>query len=179
MAPGGAVEALVAMKEQGLATAIGISGGPVGMLQRFVETDLFDALVTHNRFTLLDRSADALLDASAARNVGVTNAAPYGAGILTGDPRLADRYGYRPIHPEVRAAYDRMRALCDEAGVEIAAAALQFSMREPRVHATIVGPGRIERIAETERWATAAIPEDLWPALEAARPPAEVALDRV
>ncbi|MGN6326708.1 aldo/keto reductase [Pseudolysinimonas sp.] len=179
MAPGGAVEALVAMKEEGRATAIGISGGPVDMLQRFVETDLFDALVTHNRFTLLDRSADALLDAAAERNVGVTNAAPYGAGVLTGDPRFADRYGYRPIHPETRAALERMAALCADAGVELAAAALQFSLREARVHATVVGPGRIERIAETERWATAPIPDGLWSALEAARPPAEVALDRL
>jgi len=179
MESGGPVDAIVAMKEQGLADAIGISGGPVDMLQRFVETDLFDALVTHNRFTLLDRSADALLDASAARNVGVTNAAPYGAGVLTGDPRFAGSYGYRPIHPETKAALDRMIVLCAEAGVELAAAALQFSMRDPRVHATIVGPGRVERIAETERWATASIPEELWPALEAARPPADVALDRV
>ena len=29
------------------------------MLQQFVETDAFDALITHNRYTLVDRSASA------------------------------------------------------------------------------------------------------------------------
>jgi len=62
MAPGGPVEALVAMKEQGIASSIGISGAPVDMLERFVETGLFDAPVICNRFTLVDRSAGSPLD---------------------------------------------------------------------------------------------------------------------
>ncbi len=177
MAPGGPVEALVEMRRQGLAAAIGISGGPVDMLQRFVETGLFDALVTHNRFTLLDRSADALLDAAHARGLGVTNAAPYGGGVLTGDPRFADRYGYRPMRREVGASLERIARLCEEAGVALPAAALQFSLRDPRVHSTIVGASSLDRFEEAVRHASAPVPEDLWPALDAARPPASAALD--
>jgi D-threo-aldose 1-dehydrogenase len=97
MTDDGPVSALVAMKEQGIAQSIGISGGPVGMLQQFVETGLFDALVTHNRFTLVDRSAASLLNAATDRSMGITNAAPYGAGILTGDPRFSASYGYTPV----------------------------------------------------------------------------------
>jgi D-threo-aldose 1-dehydrogenase len=170
MAPGGPVEALVAMKEQGIVDAIGISGGPVAMLQQFVETDHFDALVTHNRFTLVDRSAGALFDAATSRGVGITNAAPWGAGVLTGDPRFADTYGYRPITPEVRASVASMRDLCDDAGVSLSAAALQFSLRDPRVHATIVGVSTLARLESAIDDATTAIPADLWAELDAVAP---------
>ncbi|MCS5720001.1 aldo/keto reductase [Herbiconiux sp. CPCC 205763] len=164
MEPGGAVEALVEMKEQGLATSIGISGGPVDMLQRFIETDLFDALVTHNRFTLLDRSAGALLDAATERNVGVSNAAPYGGGVLTGELSLAGRYGYRPIRPEMAAALARLRSICEQHGVAMGALALGFSLRDPRVHTTIVGASSLDRWTQAvaDATAAAAVPEEVW-----------------
>jgi len=177
MAPGGPVDALVAMKESGAAQRIGISGGPVGMLERFVRTGLFDALVTHNRFTLLDRSADGLLDAAAERGVGVHNAAPYGAGVLTGDPRFAGTYGYRPISAEAAASLAAIQRLCDEAGVSLGAAALQFSMREPRVHSTIVGVSDFARWQQTRALAAEDVPDGLWAELEAVRPSAAAALD--
>jgi D-threo-aldose 1-dehydrogenase len=177
MAPGGPVEALVAMKERGLAASIGISGGPVGMLQQFVETDIFDALVTHNRYTLVDRSGDALLNAAAARNLGIDNAAVYGGGILTGDARFAGSYGYAPIRPAVQAAVDAIAALCREAGVSLAAAALQFSLRDPRIHSTIVGVTSLDRFDDLERESAESIPDGFWDAVDAALPPASAALD--
>jgi len=175
MAPGGPVDALLAMRESGAADAIGISGGPVGMLQRFVETDLFDALVTHNRFTLVDRSAEALLDAAAERGLGIANAAPYGAGVLTGDPRFAGSYGYRPIRPEVQDAVDRATAACVRVGVPLSAAALQFSLRDPRVHTTIVGAASLAGWERAARDAAARIPDELW--AELAPLAAGIALD--
>src|ERR1035437_3556398 len=54
-APGGPMEALVEMKKQGIVDSIGISGGPVPMLQQFVDTGEFDMIITHNRYTLVDR----------------------------------------------------------------------------------------------------------------------------
>lgn len=170
MAPGGAVEALVSMKEQGLASAIGISGGPVSMMQRFVETDAFDALVTHNRFTLLDRSADALFDASTKRGLGITNAAPYGAGVLTGDRRFAGSYGYAPMTAEVAAGHERVRLACEAAGVPLAAAALQFSMRDARIHSTIVGLSSRARLDAAIADAAMDIPPALWDELASIRP---------
>jgi len=51
--------------------------------------------------------------------------------------------------------------------VPLAAAALQFSLRDPRVGSTIVGMSRAERVDETLRLATQPIPDTLWPQLEA------------
>jgi D-threo-aldose 1-dehydrogenase len=177
MAPGGAVEALLEMKSRGIAKSIGISGGPVGMLQKFVETGHFDALITHNRYTLVDRSADALLDAATARNMGINNAAPYGGGILTGEARFAGQYGYRPIRPATQAAVDAISRLCRGANVSLAAAALQFSLRDPRIHSTIIGATSLARLEDTEREAAEEIPEALWAEFDSVAPPASAALD--
>ncbi|MET0805864.1 MAG: aldo/keto reductase [Lacisediminihabitans sp.] len=177
MADGGAVDALVEMKRQGVVDHIGISGGPIPMLIQFVETGLFDALVTHNRWTLVDRSAGALFDVAVAHGVGVCNAAPWGAGALLGDAALRDRYGYRPTPPAVRAAIDAMADLCAAAEVPLRAAALQFSLRDPRVATTIVGVSSLDRWEQTLDDLTVSIPDALWADLDALQPPASEALD--
>jgi D-threo-aldose 1-dehydrogenase len=57
-APGGAVEVLVRLKDEGLIDSIGISGGPIDMLMRYVDTGVWDAVISHNRYTLLSQVAD-------------------------------------------------------------------------------------------------------------------------
>ncbi|WP_111766962.1 aldo/keto reductase [Nakamurella deserti] len=171
MAAGGPVDALVALRDEGLVDHIGVAGGPVPMLRSFVATDLFDAVITHNRYSLVDRSADALLTEAAERGVGVLNAAVYGGGILSRWPRVTDRYHYRPARRELLAAVDAIGALCDRHGIPLIAAALQFSMRDPRVHATICGMVSPEQLTETLRWADLPIPAEFWVELEPLVPP--------
>ncbi|MFP3821438.1 aldo/keto reductase, partial [Bacillus sp. SIMBA_008] len=74
MAGGGPVEALVELRESGRVDHIGVAGGPIGMLTRFIETDLFDAVLSHNRYSLLDRSAKPLYEAAKERGIAVMNA---------------------------------------------------------------------------------------------------------
>jgi D-threo-aldose 1-dehydrogenase len=159
-APGGPVEALLAIRDEGLADSVGISGGDVHLIQRFVELDVFDALITHN----------ALLAAAGARDMGVSNAAPYGGGILTGDPAQASIYGYGPARPAVAEAARRMGEACGRHGVPLAAAALQSSMRDARVHSTVVGISSAARLAATLELAAVPIPDELWAELAELRP---------
>jgi D-threo-aldose 1-dehydrogenase len=170
MAPGGPVDALIGMKDSGLAESIGISGGPVPMLQRFVDTGVFDHLISHNRFTLIDRSASALYEAAKAQGLGVVNAAPYGGGALSGRPGAGDRYGYRTAPPEVRAATDAMSRACAARGVPLSAAALQFSMRSPLVDTTIVGTSSADRFDASVADAAAPVPDELWAELDELAP---------
>jgi aryl-alcohol dehydrogenase-like predicted oxidoreductase len=76
MAEGGPAEVLLRLKEEGVIGHLGIAGGPIGLITRFVETGIFEAAITHNRYTLLDRSAEPLLDVCAERGVALLNAAP-------------------------------------------------------------------------------------------------------
>ena len=82
MAPGGAVEELQRIRDEGLARHLGVAGGPVGLMRQYLDSGIFDALLTHNRYTLVDRSAEPLIEAASAAGVAVINAAIYGGGIL-------------------------------------------------------------------------------------------------
>ncbi|MCS0499993.1 aldo/keto reductase [Protaetiibacter mangrovi] len=173
MAPGGAVDALIRLREQGRIGAIGIAAGRRELVEEYVRTDVFDAVLTHNRYTVVDRSAERILDLATERGMTVFNAAPFGAGILAGDNFRGRTYGYSEPSAEFLAHVDRFRALCAEWGVEPATAALHFSLRDPRIHSTVVGVNSTERLAELERHVQASVDVEFWAALDAlGTPPA-------
>ena len=167
MAKGGPVEVLLDLKRQGVIEHVGVAGGPIDLMIQFVETGLFEAVITHNRYTLIERSAEPLLAVAAARGLGVANAAPYGSGILAKGPDNYPRYMYGQASPEQIERVRRIDAVCRRHGVPLAAAALQFSLRDPRVHTTIVGLSKPQRLAETEALALHPIPDELWAEIEA------------
>lgn len=167
MGPGGPLEVLKQYQAQGVIDHIGISGGPIPMLIRYVETGAFSAVETHNRYTLLNRSAEPLLEAAARLGVAVVNAAPYGSGLLAKGPDAYARYAYTEAPPLLLERTRKLAAVCREHDVPLAAAALQFSMRDPRVTSTVVGMTKPERVAQTLELARCPVPDELWPALDA------------
>jgi D-threo-aldose 1-dehydrogenase len=177
VAPGGPVEALLRLREEGLVGHLGVAGGPVDVMQSYLDTGAFEVVLTHNRYTLLDRSAETLFTRAHAAGIGVLNAAPYGGGMLAKGPAVQPEYAYGTGGDRVADAARRMAEACDEAGVPLAAAALQFSTRASFIDSTVVGVSRPERVAETIRAAELPIPEELWAALERLVPPADTWLD--
>jgi D-threo-aldose 1-dehydrogenase len=167
MGSGGPLEVLQQYQAEGVIGHLGISGGPVDMLIRYVETGAFVALETHNRYTLLNRSAEPLIELAAQRGIAVVNGAPYGSGILAKGPDAYARYAYQEAPAELVERTRRMAAICQEYDVPLAAAALQFSLRDPRVTSTVVGMSRAERLAQTIELASHLIPDELWPRLDA------------
>jgi D-threo-aldose 1-dehydrogenase len=167
MGPGGPLDVLRRFQDQGVIQHLGISGGPIDMLIRYVETGAFAALETHNRYTLLNRAAAPLLDLAARRGMAVVNAAPYGSGMLVKGPDAYARYAYQEAPAILVERARRMAGICQANGVPLAAAALQFSLRDPRITSTVVGMSRPERIAQTLELARHAIPDALWPQLDA------------
>ncbi len=137
------------------------------MLIRYVQTGEFSAVETHNRFTLLNRSAEPLLDVASRLDVAVINAAPYGSGMLAKGPDAYARYAYSDASPLLLERARLFARICQEHDVPLAAAALQFSMRDPRVTSTVVGMTKPERVAQTLELASHPIPSELWPALDA------------
>jgi len=163
---GGPVEVLQQCKEEGLIAHLGVAGGPIDMMIRFVETGLFEAAISHNRFTLLNREAEPLWDVCARRGVAALNAAPYGSGILAKGPGAYPRYMYGQASPELLQRARQMEEACERYGLPLAAAALQFSLRDARITSTIVGVTRPERLAETLKLARQPIPGELWAELD-------------
>lgn len=175
MSKGGPLDALQQMQREGMIEHLGVAGGPIDMEIQYVATGAFSVVITHNRYTLLNRVADPLLAFAAQRGVAVLNAAPYGSGILAKGPEAYPRYAYRTADTELVDRARAMQAACERHGVPLAAAALQFSMRDPRITSTIIGMSRPERLQQTLDLAAHPIPDALWPELDAlALPPREI-----
>lgn len=168
MAADGAVEAMRQLQADGVIGHLGVAGGPIDLLRRYVASGVFEAVITHNRYTLLDRSAEPLLNDCAAAGVAVVNGAPFGGGMLAKGPDVTDRYFYRAAPPEIIEAARRMQKVCSQHEVPLAAAALQFSMRDPRITSTIVGITKPDRVDQTIELAEYPIPELLWQQLSPA-----------
>lgn len=170
MAPDGPVRALLELREAGTIEHLGVAGGPIGLLRQYVRTGEFETVVTHNRLTLLDRSAETLLDDCADRGVGVLNAAPFGGGALADDDGPVRRYHYRDVDAVQEDAVLRIRAIARAAGIPVGALALRAGNRDPRVAGTIVGVTSTTQLAQVAVWAATDVPDDVWPELDVALP---------
>ena len=173
VAPGGAIAALVQLRDEGILGHLGVAGGEVQLLADFIATGLIDVVLCHNRFTMIDRSAEPLMEDARRRGVAFVNAAPYGGGILAQGPDTQPRYAYEPADPAIHDTIRAMQAACAAHDVPLAAAALQFSVRDPRVATTAVGVSTPDRIAETARLLSHHVPDELWTELELLTPPPE------
>ncbi|HLJ72824.1 MAG TPA: aldo/keto reductase, partial [Roseiarcus sp.] len=165
----GALGELFRLKEQGLTKAVGLAAGPVTMMIPLLRDWDFDALITHNRFTLANRNADAMLNFAASKGIAVLNAAPYAGGVLAKGSQSYRRYVYQEASDAMLDPIRRIEEICARHGVPPGAAALQFSMRDPRVASTICGVSKPERVRQTLEWAQFPIPDALWRELQAVR----------
>jgi D-threo-aldose 1-dehydrogenase len=166
MAPRGPVAELQRLKDEGLAGVIGVAGGDVAMMRRFIETGLFDVLLTHSRYSLVDRSADDTIGVASERGVAVVNAAVLGGSILAVGTSGSTRYGYREAPPETLAGIAAIEDVCRAHDVPLAAAAMQFSLRDERIASTLVGFSSPDRVEQTVRLAEWPIDEELWSEVE-------------
>lgn len=171
MAPGGPAEVLRGYFEQGLFDHYGVASDFADVDQEFLETGMFDAVISSNRYTLLNTNANALHDYAFARGITVLNAAPYGSGILSRGPRAYPRYFYQPAPQAIIDRALAIEAICERHNVPLAAAALQFSLSDPRITVTIVGMTKPERIQQTIDLASIEIPDEVWQEIDALGPP--------
>ncbi len=168
MGSDGAVTALVELRDSGVIGAIGIASGTMRQVHEYVQTGVFDAVLSHNRFTLVDRMAEPTY--RLARELGMTvfNAAPFGGGTLANGE---SRYGYAEMPTAFAEHVERVRALAAEFSVDLAAAALQFSMRSELVDSTIVGTPSLDRLNALGDLMGTEVPDEFFEAVEALGPP--------
>ncbi|MEO0668322.1 MAG: aldo/keto reductase [Pseudomonadota bacterium] len=163
----GAIDTLFQLKDEGMCQAVGLAMGRLDVMQPILAGYPFDALISHNRYTLLNRSADAMFDAAHARGIAIINAAPYAGGVLAKGSAEMPRITYQPASDDALAPVRAIEAVCAEHGLAPGAVALQFSMRDPRITSTLVGVSKPERVAQSIAWAQADIPQAAWDALDA------------
>lgn len=161
-----AVAALVELRDQGVLGAVGFGMNTWPTLLRAVRESDIDVVMIAGRWTLLDRSAEPLLEECVQRGVSVFAAAPYNSGLLAADwPAESARYNYRTVKSEV---LDQARALADRCrihGVRLPVAAIRYPTRHPAVAAVVVGLRNPDQVAAAAAAFDEQIPEPVWAAL--------------
>lgn len=158
----GALAELFRMKEEGLAQAVGLAAGNVDVMMPIIREWPFDCMITHSRFTLTNANAEPMIDLARSRDVTVFNAAPFAGGVLAKGTVEMPRYVYQEASDETLAPVRKIEGICARHGVPTAAAALQWSMRDPRIGTTICGVSKPERVEQTLALAALDLPEALW-----------------
>ena len=159
---GGALDTLFQLKEEGNVTLVGLAMGKVEMMYDLIQEWPFDVMINHNRFTLLNRQADKLFNLAKKKGIKIFNAAPFCGGILAKGTKETNRLVYQEVsEKKLKPVFD-LEKICLKYNIPLGAAALQFSMKDPRISSTIVGITKKSRIDQIVEWSNFEISEDAW-----------------
>ncbi len=149
--------ALRAIQAQGKARFIGVSGYPMAMFRRVIERAEVDVVLSYNHYTLQNTMLMDLVPELEAHKVGIMNAAPFSARLLTDAPLPA----WHKATPRVRETVRQAAELCRSRGSEIAQLALQYSLIPEVLSTCVVGSANPSNIRKWAEWADTPIDEEL------------------
>jgi aryl-alcohol dehydrogenase-like predicted oxidoreductase len=153
-------ETLPALRKQvqkGKVRFVGVSGYPMKMFRYVLEHAEIDVLLTYNHYTLQNDMALELVPLCQEKGVGLMNAAPFSARLLTNAPLPS----WHKATPKVREITRRAAEHCRQRGVDIAQLALQFSLANPDFVTCVSGSANPERVAKWFDWASQPLDEQL------------------
>ncbi|MFB2597121.1 aldo/keto reductase [Herbiconiux sp. P17] len=159
-----AVPAMAALRDEGLVRAVGVGSMSTEALLASARTGAIDLLMTAGRYTLAEQPVyPEVLEACAENGVGIVNASVFNSGLLATDTPGADsRYEYGGVPAGTLARVQAIAAVAHEHGVELPAAALQYTLRDPLVRTVVVGSSKPGQLRENAERMNAVIPEEFW-----------------
>lgn len=162
------VRALQELKSQSVIKAFGLGVNDAQVcLDVLHECDL-DLLLLAGRYTLLDRTAErTLLPLCKARNTGLVIGGVLNSGILATGARPGALFNFQPASDLMLEHVRQLETLCEQYGIRLPAAAMQFPLRNEQVLSVLTGPGRVEYLEENLALMNQAIPEAFWKAADA------------
>jgi aryl-alcohol dehydrogenase-like predicted oxidoreductase len=142
------IPALRRIQQQGKVRFIGFSGYPQKIFRFICDQTDVDCVLSYNQYTLQNtRFADETVPYLKAKGIGVVNAGPFSARLLTNAPLPQWLKEPEPV----KAAARKAAKICAKRNTDIAKLALQFSAAQPDIATTITGSANSENI---RKWAT-------------------------
>jgi L-galactose dehydrogenase len=137
---------------------VGFSGYPQKIFRFICDQAEVDCVLNYNQYTLQNtRFADETIPYLAARGIGVMNAGPFSARLLTDAPLPAWLKEPETVKAAAREAAD----LCRGRGSSLAKLALQFSLANPAIATTVAGSANPANIRSWAAWAAEPLDDEL------------------
>ena len=149
--------ALRKIQQQGKVRFVGISGYPMNIFRYVLDRADLDIVLSYNHFTLQNTMLADLLPYLQSKGVGIMNAAPFSARLLTN----ASLPPWHKATPEVRAICRQAAEHCSANGVDIAQLAVQYSVANEDMATCIVGSANPVNVRKWVEWADQPIDEKL------------------
>jgi aryl-alcohol dehydrogenase-like predicted oxidoreductase len=150
--------ALRKIQKSGKVRCIGFSGYPQKVFPFICDQAEVDCVLNYNQYTLQNtRFADETIPALKSKGIGIMNAGPFSARLLTDAPLPA----WLKEPEEVKKAARQAAALCQSRGSSIAKLAIQFSIANPDIATTIAGSANPLNVRAWAEWAAEPIDETL------------------
>jgi L-galactose dehydrogenase len=143
------IPALRKIQKSGKVRFIGFSGYPQKIFRFICDQTEVDCVLSYNQYTLQNtRFADETIPYLKAKGIGIMNAGPFSARLLTNAP--LPKWLKEP--EKVKAAARKAADHCAKRGVDIAKLALQFSVANPDITTTIAGSANPENVRKWAQW---------------------------
>lgn len=160
---GSGYDAMIALRDQGVVTAIGGGINEWEVCQTLAERGDFDLFLLAGRYTLLEQEAlESFLPLCQSRGIGIVIGGPYNSGVLASGPKPGAFYNYDPAPPEILERVARIEAVCRSHGVPMIHAAFQFPLLHPAIVSVIPGGQSTAQMESNLEAAQAAVPPALW-----------------
>ena len=164
----GGYRAMNELRRDGRVSAIGLGVNEFEVCEAALEYGDWDCFLLAGRYTLLEQAAlDTFLPKCVERNCSIVIGGAYNSGILAtgvkGEGPFHYDYGEAPA--SVVDKVGKIENTCEEFGIPLPAAALQFPLAHPAVASVIPGVGKLARIEQTLELFRTGIPAEFWSAL--------------
>jgi len=163
LARDGSLAGLLQLNARGLVRNVVYGLEPHDFHLQAIATGEVDLLLCFNDYNLVRQTAaDTILPAAAAADVGVLNAWSILRGLLTGadiDEVNTQRRFRGNNDPEAARAYWNW---CREEQIDLLQLAIQFCLREKRIHGNPIGSLNVDQLEANIRAASTPLDENVW-----------------
>lgn len=161
------LKALDELKSSGAISAYGLGVNEVEVCMDVIAHGEIDCILLAGRYSLLDRSAErGLLEACRKKQISLVIGGVFNSGILATGPVPGANFDYGPASDDILQRVRAMEGIAKAHSVPLAAAAMQFPLREPTVSNVLIGTAKAASLTRNMDLLSVTIPEAFFAEVE-------------